>query len=227
MLSTRQRLNGSQKLDIKAEEINIKHVSNQKLLGLYIDENLNWCSHIDYLCSTVASKISLLRQLSEYVPISSQKLFYQGYILPLLDYGSVVWGATSAGNIERLVKLQKRAARIILKADFDTPSALMFQELGWQSMGSRINYNKAILTYKALNNMVPEYISKLLTPMSQTHTLNLRSNDNGALYVPLARTALYKDSFSCSAPRLWNSLPLTVKNSETLNNFRRSIKYLI
>ena len=53
-------------------------------------------------------------------------MFYQGYILPFLDYGSFTWGSTSGANIERLLKLQKRAARIILKADINTTSTLMY-----------------------------------------------------------------------------------------------------
>ena len=71
---------------------------------------------------TVISKISLLRQLATYVPTHIQKVYYQGYILPYIDYGSVTWGSASATNTERISKLQKRAARIILLADYDTPS---------------------------------------------------------------------------------------------------------
>ena len=142
-IGTRQRLDGTDHLDIKDDNINIRSVSNQKLLGLHIDENLNWNTHIDNLSKAVSSKISLLRHLAEYVPMQVQKQFYQGYILPLLDYGSITWGSTSTANIERLLKLQKRAARIILKADCDTPSVLMFQELDWLSVRNRIKYNKA------------------------------------------------------------------------------------
>ena len=103
-----------------------------------------------------------------------QKLLYQGYILPLIDYGSNTWGTTSKYNIERISKLQKRAARIILKTDYNTPSPEMFAELGWPTVPNRHNYNKAVLTYKALNNLTPEYISDLIKPLSETHTRNLR-----------------------------------------------------
>ena len=147
------------------------------------------------------------------------KKFYQGYILPFFDYGSVTWGSASASNIERLTKLQKRAARIILctdfhtpserlfkelgwSPDFHTPSERLFKELGWSSVPNRIKYNKAVLTYRALNNLTPEYISPLLQPMSQVHSLDLRSSENGSLYVPKSRTSLHSDSFSCSATRL-------------------------
>ena len=185
---------------------------------------LSWSTHIDHLCSQVASKISLLRQLSQYVSTETQKFFYQGYILPLLDYGSVTWGATSAMNIERLLKLQKRAARIILKTDLNIPSADMFRELGWLPVGKRIDYNKTVLTCKAFNNMAPEYITKLLTPMSEAHSLNLQSAVNGTLHVPKSRTTLYDGTFTCSAPKLWNSSPLEVRSSDSLNSFKKAVK---
>ena len=50
--------------------------------------------------------------------------------LLLIAYGSVTWGSTSLSNIKRLSKLQKRAARIILHAEYTTPSVDMFNELG-------------------------------------------------------------------------------------------------
>ena len=91
--------------------VRVKQVEKQKLLGVFIDENLSWTAHIDNLCSTISSKMCLLKKLSSYVPVEIQKLFYQGYIFPLIDYGSNTWGTTSKHNIERISKLQKRAAR--------------------------------------------------------------------------------------------------------------------
>ena len=91
LLGTKKRLNMSQKINIKIENTCIKNVSEQKLLGIHIDENLSWSNHLDHLCSLIDSKISLLRQLSDYVPTEVQKLFYQGYILPYIDYGSITW----------------------------------------------------------------------------------------------------------------------------------------
>ena len=75
LVGTRQRINMSHKLNIQIENTCIQNVSKQKLLGIYIDENLTWSSHIDHLCSVIASKISLLRQLSEYVSAEIQKIF--------------------------------------------------------------------------------------------------------------------------------------------------------
>ena len=63
----------------------------------------------------------------------------------------------SRTHIERLSKLQKRAAHIILHAEFNTPSDTLFRELGLFSVPNRINFNKAVFTYRALNDLTPEY----------------------------------------------------------------------
>ena len=108
-------------------------------------------------------------------------------------------GSTSITNIERINKLQKRAARIILKADFTTPSADMFQGLRWMSIMLRIDYNKSVMTYKARNNPTPSYISDLLTPKAQINSRILRSSEDGSLEQTKARTAFYTYSFTFSA----------------------------
>ena len=46
-------------------------------------------------------------------------------------------------------KLQKRAARIILNATTETPSAVMFKRLEWLTIYNRINYFRAV--YERLN----------------------------------------------------------------------------
>ena len=190
-------------MKIKIDGHDISNVSQQKLLGLLIDNKLTFSAHIDILCTALSPKISLLRQLAAYFTAVFKK-FYQGYILPLIDYGSIAWSETSSANIERIFKLQKRAARIILRADFNTSSSsIMFTELGWQPVHKRLKYNKAVFIYKALNGLTPEYITSLLRPVAETYDRRLRPLVNGTLAVPRSRTSSYDSSFSVSAPRLW------------------------
>ena len=192
-------------LNLKIDGHSIANVSKQKLLGLLIDNTLSWLEHIDNLCSSLSSKISLLRQLAYYVSVDVLKKFYQGYILPLIGYGSITWSGTTGANLERILKLQKRAARIILQTDYSTPSSSMFAELGWQPINKRLAYNKAVFTYKALNGQTLQYITDLLKPAAETCDRHLRSSTNGTLAVPRSTTTVYDRSFSVSTPRLWNS----------------------
>ena len=102
LLGAKRRLQDTYELFLNADHEKIEKVSKQKLLGIFIDENLTWTPHIDYLCTLIWSKISLLKQLSSYVPKHIQKIFYQSYILPLIDYGCNTWSATTSSNIEHI-----------------------------------------------------------------------------------------------------------------------------
>jgi hypothetical protein len=66
-------------------------------------------------------------------------LFYNAYILPDLDYCCSIWGDCSKYLFESLLKLQKRAARIILdEHDFKKQSSELFRECGIVPITKRI-----------------------------------------------------------------------------------------
>ena len=127
---------------------------------------------------------------------NSLKLYYKSYILPILDYGCLIWGRCSTSNTNRLIKLQKRAARIILKVDLMTPSKQMFSELKWLPFPERVKYHTRVMMYKILNNMAPDYLRQLFHNVSETHERALRSADNELLTTPLCRTTYYEKSFT-------------------------------
>ena len=56
---SRKRLADSRQMELKLDDVHIQTVTKQKLLGVYLDENLNWSAHIDYLCSNISSKTAI------------------------------------------------------------------------------------------------------------------------------------------------------------------------
>ena len=75
----------------------------------------------------------------------------------MFDFGCVVWGNTTNVNLTRIVKLQKRAARMILEADFMTPSEQLFEDLNWLPFPKRIQYHTCLTVYKSsILNISPQ-----------------------------------------------------------------------
>ena len=62
-----------------------------------------------------------------------KKVFYTGYISSIIEYAYIVWGIGNKTNSNRIIKLPKRATRIVLKKPYKTSSKLMFNELKWLS----------------------------------------------------------------------------------------------
>ena len=86
------------------------------------------------------------------------------------------------------------------------------------------DYNKSVMTYKALHNLTPSYLSDLLTPKAQINNRTLRSSEDGFLAQPKARAAFYTGYFTFSAPKLWNNLHTAVKLAPSLNALKRAAK---
>ena len=145
-----------------------QNADQQKLLGVIIDKNLNWDKQVDAVCLNISGHITLLKLLSKYIDQANMKVYYNSYILPIMDYGCLIWGRCTKTNTLRIVKLQKRAARIILKADITTPSQIMFSELKWLTFPKRVQYDSCTMVYTAINGLAPEYISDIFTVKYQT-----------------------------------------------------------
>ena len=110
-----------------------------------------------------------MKLLSKYVNQNSLRQYYNSYVLPVFDFGCVVWGNTSNANLTRLVKLQKRAARMILKVDVMTSSEQLFKELNWLPFLKWVPYHICLMVYKSITGEAPEYIFSMLTYVSKHH----------------------------------------------------------
>ena len=84
-------------------------------------------------------------------------MFYNSYILPHLDFCCIIWGNCSSTLENKLVKFPKRAARVILDCDFYTPSSELLKKLNWKTFPEKVTYQKAILMYRIINNICPDY----------------------------------------------------------------------
>ncbi|KAJ8045707.1 hypothetical protein HOLleu_08765 [Holothuria leucospilota] len=71
--------------------------------------------------------------------------------------------------------------------------------------------------------MAPEYLSCLLSRKEEA-AYQLRSNSSHILVVPRFFTKFGERSFAVAGPRLWNPLPLEIKECSSLTNFKCKLK---
>ena len=79
------------------------------------------CSH--HLIKTCNSYLFLLSRIKVFLSKRNIILFYNSYIWTHLDFCCIIWGSCSSTLEDKLVKFQKRAARVILDCDLYTPSS--------------------------------------------------------------------------------------------------------
>ena len=90
-------------------------------------------------------------------------------------------------KLQTLQKLQNRAARIVTKSSFDTPSIGLIQSLNRPTVSDIIRGETATTVYKSLNGLVPEYLSSLFEKRSTRNVRELRNTETD-LSIPLRKT---------------------------------------
>ena len=116
-----------------------------------------------------------------------------------------------------------RAAHIITftkKYEHITPSLI---DLHWLPVEYRIIYKILLLVYKAINGLSPTYISNLLSFCNSSYSSH--SCSNKLLQVLRSKLKSYDDQrFSTAGPKLWNSIPTFVRNADSLNFKKKTLK---
>ncbi|KAK9709294.1 Reverse transcriptase (RNA-dependent DNA polymerase) [Popillia japonica] len=94
---------------ITLENNEIKPVKNTKFLGKYIDEFLDWGSHIDHTCLKLSSIGYGIKVVAQYMNKETLKIVYQANFESILRYGIIFYGCNA--NIHSLFLIQKRTVR--------------------------------------------------------------------------------------------------------------------
>ena len=116
-------------------------------------------------------------------------------------------------------KLQNRATRVITSSNFDVDVDSLFHKLSWKDLKSQRQIQNALMVFKSLNVLVPEYPTSKFIKRNESN-YSLRDSVN-KLVVPFPRTNYLKNSFIYSGATLWNSLPCNIRESGSLNQFKR------
>ena len=121
--------------------------------------------------------------------------------------------------------VQNAVAKVItgnIKHDHVTP---ILYDLHWLPIEQRIVFKLLLTCYKALNDVGPLYIKDLL-PLAKDKGKGLRSSKDPLLLEdPQTHRATYGDlSFTAAGPREWNNLPLSIRQSPTINSFISALK---
>ena len=221
LISSRQRLTTlSDTLELSIDNVLIEQVPSVKSLGIYIDDNLTWHSHIaDKLCKKIASAIGLIKRVKPFVPQSTLLNIYNSLVQSNFDYCSLIWSNGGKTLSNKLQKLQNRAAQVITSSNFDIDVDSLFHKLSWKDSKSQSQNQNALMVFKSLNWLVPKYLASKFIKRNESN-YSLRDSVN-KLVIPFPRTNYMKNSFSYSGTTLWNSLPCNIRESGSLNQFKR------
>ena len=147
-------------LELNGEKI--KRTDTFNFLGIVINEQLTWNSHITHLSSKINPVVGLLHRLKYQLPTKILKMIYNSLILSRLHYANIVWG----GRPTSLIKLNKKALRAIGKVGYNTHTNPIEKRLNLLSVPD-IHKLKLFCFYrKIVHRELPKYILKMFENMN-------------------------------------------------------------
>ena len=105
-----------------------------------MDKCLTWKAHVKYLVGKVGKRIGMLGRARKNISMHSANKVYKSYIIPVLDYCDTVWNCCGTVNSDKLERLQRRAARIIMKSD-SSETALKYLRYDTLKSGERRTFS--------------------------------------------------------------------------------------
>ena len=204
------------------EGTQIFEVESHKHLGLIFKSDCSWHNHIDYVKEKAWSRVNAMKKLKFDFDRKSLETVYLTFIRPILEYGDTIWDNCTQYEKNELEKIQNEAARIVTGTTKLVSIRALYQKIKWDTLEERRRKHKLALFYKMVNRLSPPYLLSLIPlPVNRVSSYNQR-NSNDIQTIP-ARTNLYYNSFLPSVIREWNNLPLDVRNSDSLNSFKRRL----
>ena len=211
----------SDQVELVTDGSQVKATDNVELLGVVINNELNFKSHIPKLINKVGKQIDELNRFKHILSFSSKIRIYRAFIMPHFSYCSSIWNSCLKEDSDRLERLREWAVRYVFN-DFSNGYDTLCYKIGY-SLSCRGKQEMLLTIFKALNNNMPQYIQSLFkVPKNKK---NLRGKKKRVL--PVAKTTTYGlKSTSYIAAKAWNALPNNVRSVAEFGLFRSEIRKL-
>ena len=196
-------------IDVKIHDVQIQRVYATNFLGVQIDAQLTWKTHIEYTCKKLSKCVGILCKARKILYKSTLISFYYSFAYPYFIYCNHVWGQNYPSCLERISLIQKKLVRIITCSPFRAHTEPLYFANKILNVSDINDYIIGIFMYECLYGNIPDIFRNYFQRNADVHDHNLRNAND--LYVPYGRLDIRKFSIKIAGANLWNSLPSLVE----------------
>jgi len=191
-----------------------------KLLGVVIDNRLSFKPHIEGMCKRVSQKTKAIYRIRNFLDICSAKILYNTFIVSIFNYCALIWTCCDKISDTLINKTHCRALRAVYQ--YRDQDFIKLLELD-RSPSVHVRNLRLMLTevYKSLHKMNPAFMWNLFQYKNGRYCLR----KGRTLQLPPAKTRIYGvNGIVFRAALLWNNLPVEIKGSTSLAEFKAKLK---
>ena len=196
-----------------------------KFLGMALDKHLSWCHQYNHLRTKLSRSIYVMNSVKHLLPTECLRLLYYSMFYTHLTYGMVLWGNSMAeSNQNKIMKLQKKAVRIVGKAKYNAHTDPIFANLKLLKLKDVIELEIIKYMYQVTHRCLPDPLLNTFSVNADVHHYNTRGRNDPRI-VNRQYSCLDK-SFICRGPMTWSLLGNEIKSAPSYHamckRFKRS-----
>ena len=201
-----------------------------KNLGVIFDSEFNFSSQISAICKACYYNMRDISRIRKYLSKSATIMLANALITSRVDYCNSLLNSVSVTDLNKLQRVQNCLARMIFKKSKYCHTTPLLKELHWLPIKYRICFKQSVMVYKTITTGVPSYFKAWFVSYSSLANTRRSNPSNMVLKSAEFKRRQHKSvrhfdaAFSVCGPRLWNSLPLSVRTSENISSFRSGLK---
>lgn len=220
------RLHSLENLNVQLNNINIERVNETKFLGVILQDDLTWTSHIADKSKKISQISAILTRLKHDLPKQTLKTIYNALIEPHLTYGITAWASLPNSSIKRLQLIQKRTIRTISKGKYNCHTDPLFKSLKILKIVDCYQLKCSQLYHKKLKNLLPYYHELQLLTREEYIPNHTRTRQQNHIYIHSIKTNIEKRLLNYSVGMTWNKLPENIKSLSHLSpkSFSKHLK---
>ena len=190
-----------------------------KLLGVTIDCQLKFNTHISNICKKASRQLNVLKRIGKHLTKLGRLTIYFSFIMSNFNYCPIVWHFCGETNTRKIEKIQERALRFIYE-DYSSSYEDLLNKSRLPTLKIRRLRTMAIEVYKILNKKSPMYLNDLFVYKESRYSFR----KTNTVEVPQVRTTYHGlHSFRFAGATLWNELPNELRNVSSLSQFKSLI----
>ena len=197
----------------------MQNSKNEKLLGVTIDNRLSFIEHVIKICGKASQKLNALARLSSFMSLEKRRIIMKAFVYSRFEYCPLIWMFHNRILNDKINRIHERALRIVYR-DKTSNFTELLQKDNAVTVHKRNLQVLANEIYKVKMGLAPQVVKELF-PLS-THAYNLRSTYEFKL--ENVKTVHYgTESLSFLGPKVWELVPLEIKSSHSLEEFKKKI----
>ena len=206
-------------IQIKIGENKIELKKSTKYLGLHLQADLKWQTHINYILNKLNRYIPLFYNIRGYLNKFQKLVIYNALIFPVINYAIELYGCSATTFLKQIQITQNRLLKILFRKPFRYSTNSLHSENKILKIQDNYNLRLALLIHKLFYfpNMVPEEFNGCLVRTNSVHSYPSRRPNNIYLTTNDYKTL---STINAQASIVWNNLPVNEKSISNRNAFK-------